>query len=116
MRRASRVLLIAVIAAAMIGFAASPAAADHDIALAMPVDGVLTLTITGTIGVMPPAGRVTQQISVETRDPDFLDPDGSNNTDQAAVPLADMVTTKTASTTTPGSGDIVTFNITMNNS
>src|SRR5438067_11020400 len=135
MRRASRVLLIAVIAAAMIGFAASPAAADADIAVtmtgapavakvgdtvtftatvtnfgpeptttteyvgvvtsdlsnvswtcvgaggvtcpvpsgttrllnqqfAMPVDGVLTLTITGTIGVMPPAGRATQQISV----------------------------------------------------
>ncbi len=85
------------------------------ISFAMPPGGTLTITIVGSLLAFPPAGRVANQVSVDSQDPGFLDSDPSNNFAQAAVPVAALAVAKSAAPPSLGPGDTLTYTLTMTN-
>jgi uncharacterized repeat protein (TIGR01451 family) len=71
-----------------------------DLTTAFPATGTLTITMSGTVTFVPPAGRIADQASVNSTAPGLTDPILTNNFGQAAVPVVAPPTTTTTTTTT----------------
>jgi uncharacterized repeat protein (TIGR01451 family) len=81
----------------------------------MAVGTTKTITIKGTLASDSPASAVTNVATVAT---DTLDPDLTNNTASASVPMAqaaDLQVTKTADPATAPAGSTITYTITAKN-